>query len=190
MRKDDLLKDAKDGILSIELLPEGVWGKRVNFGGDICVGPPKCLAGVCKVTGADDEGIIYKRSDDKETLLLPVGPELLVEYTGYSLLLYAPGYREPTADEKSILAEWSRFSSTPEYKELARIDVMSDGSECFYVKERFFEERHMEYLTGWGSRNSGSRLDLNRVSLPDCISDEHIRGDLALSYRVYRREVA
>lgn len=190
MTKSDLMRDAKKGILSIELLPEGTWAEQTTSTG--CINPciPPRLQGVRKVTGANTVGLFLDRADGKGSSQLYLGPASLIEYTGESLKIFRPGYREPNPEEQETLDAWDEIANTTEFKKRAYVDAVSDGSSTFYQKKTFFENRKMEHLLGWGERRNGAKLDFNRIGQPDFISDNHIRGALSLHYRVYREEVA
>ena len=62
-------------------------------------------------------------------------------------------------------------------------DVLTDGSETFWQKRRFFENKNALYL--FTSQN-GKELDYSRMSQgePKCLMDPSVKGDMILMYKI------
>lgn len=110
----------------------------------------------------------------------------LIEYTGDSLSVYAPGYREMTAEEKAVMKEWEKITASEDFRKQSDIDALTDGSCTYWQRKRFFKERNMEHLLG-GERVKGMVLSLSRYGKnePECILDEKVKGDLEIEYKFF-----
>ena len=166
-----LKRDAKDGKISLELLPMGIWKNGV----------PDRIKGVRKTCGANSVAIFLERSDGKGMSECGISRASLIDYNDDYLTLYYPGYREPNKDEQKCFDEWKNVEQTERYQKNLEYDVLTDYNQCYYEKERFFKERHMEYLLGF-NKHKGMKWDWNKK----LISDENIKGDICLKYKVYR----
>lgn len=118
-----------------------------------------------------------------KTSRLDLPPASLVEYTDNSLTLYYAGHRELTTDEKAIIDEWKKVSSTPEFKKRADYDMLTDGSSTYYEKKLFFSERNSEYLMGFETQR-GMIWDWNK----HMVRDDKIKGEVMMKYEI--RKVA
>lgn len=168
-----LFRDAKSGSLSLLMT------KR--FGEN----PPLHMAKKRKVIGANTVSLKLQNENGKiSTLDIPKAS--LVEYTDNELIIYNYGYRKPTAKEQKILDEWNEIKNTKDYQERSNIDILNDGSSTYWQEKRFFEDNNAEYLMGF-ERQKGCCLDFNRQNdgKPDFISDESVKGEPILKYKVY-----
>lgn len=178
MTKAQLMRDAHSGILKLELLPEGTWASGI----------PDRIKGIRKVIGANTVSLFLERADGNGSSTLDLGPACLVEYEKDHLKIYKPGHRKPTAEEQAILDEWAAVTQTEKYQKDLEYDLMTDCSLTYWQKIAFFEKRNALYLTGYRDRQHGAKLDVNVHDSEERISDKNVRGDLSLSYRVYRTE--
>ena len=106
--------------------------------------------------------------------------------SGDSLSVYAPGYREMTAEEKAVMKEWEKITASEDFRKQSDIDALTDGSCTYWQRKRFFKERNMEHLLG-GERVKGMVLSLSRYGKnePECILDEKVKGDLEIEYKFF-----
>lgn len=88
--------------------------------------------------------------------------------------------REQNEQEKSIMLQWNKISSTDEYKERANIDALSDGSSTYYQEKRFFENSVCPYLFGMEMKQ-GKKRDYSS----GLIIDNAVKGNIELQYEIY-----
>lgn len=168
-----LFRDAKSGTLSL-LMTE-------RFGKE----PTVHMAKKRKVIGANTVSLKLQ-NEDGNISTMDVPKASLVEYTNNELVIYTYGYRKPTTQEQKVLEEWDKIQNTKEYQERNNIDILTDGSSTYWQKKKFFRDNNAEYLMGF-ERQKGCCLDFNRQNegKPDFISDESIKGEVILRYKVY-----
>lgn len=176
LTRSQLFRDAKVGSISLEMTER--YGEK----------PPENFQKIRKVVRAVSNDLHLENMDGNGVSRLTIPRASLVEYTDNSLTIYAPGYREPTEQEKAILARWDEITSTDKYKEQAMADIYSDGSTTYYQEKYFFQKNNAEYLTGFNEQR-GMQLDFNRRSDgdPKFIRDATVKGQPILKYIVHRQ---
>jgi hypothetical protein len=167
-----LKRDAKTGKLSGEMI--------VRFGKTEI---PERLKGIRPIVDANTVSIKFQNADGKKSDL-PIECASLVEYDDVNMLLtiYSAGYRELTADEQRIKDEWQEVCSTEKYKNQAHTDIISDGSQTYYQKKYFFEDRGYGYLMGY-KKEKGMIFDSNTGK----VKDNKIKGNIELQYKLHNK---
>ena len=166
-----LKRDCKEGKISLELQPIGIWKDGVA---------PR-IQGIRKACGANTVAIFIERADGKGKSECSIPAAKLVEYTEDSLTIYYPGYREPNAEEQKCFDDWKEVENTERYQKNLEYDVLTDYNQCYYERERFFTNRKMNYLLGW-EKEHGCKWDWNKK----LVQDDSIKGEVMLQYKVYR----
>jgi hypothetical protein len=99
----------------------------------------------------------------------------LLEYDGNTIKIYRPITRELTAEEQKIK------DNEPRDIEQERLDAISDGSQMFYRRKRYYKEAGYFYLFGT-EKEQGKRL--THTERKPMIEDDTIKGELDLVYEV------
>ena len=148
---------------------------------------PERLQGERQIINSNSVGIFFKTANGPSELYIKNAT--LTEYTGDKLTIYYPGYREPNSQEQVVLDEWQKIADSEEYQHQMDIDLLSDGSSCYWKKESFFKDRDMEYLLGFDEKR-GAKLDWNVKNRGEkaFVRDATIRGAISMQYVI--REMA
>lgn len=164
----DLKRDAQAGNLCLRMTYR--YGEEIR----------ERLRGPRKVLSANSNSISLLCSDGQLSKLdLPRAS--LVEYTDKRLTNYDMGYRKPNAEEQAALDEWSKISSTEEYKNDSYNDMMTDGSSTFYQKKEFWHKKNMDYMF-FNETDHLKQYDRNK----GMVRDPLIKGEKLLEYEVIR----
>lgn len=139
---------------------------------------PERLQGWRKLWGANSVSIFFiNRDGNPSELQLPKAS--LIEYDGQTLTVYYAGYRELTADEQRVMDGWKVKANTPEFRERAEYDALSDGSSTYYEEVAYFRKEGMEYLMG-SKKQHGKRYDWNMRK----VQDDGIKGAVCMKYEI------
>ena len=145
---------------------------------------PERLRGERPITKANSVAIFFRNADGRgsECRLKRAS---LTEYTGNTLTVYAPGFREPNERERQAMEAWEEVTKTEEYQNRAYVDAMTDGSSTYWQHKKFFQDRGLEYLLGY-EESQGCKLDFNRRNQGESayIRDNSIRGEVELKYSI------
>lgn len=134
--------------------------------------------GLRKIVDANSVGITFLNHDGKKSAL-DIDRAALVEYTGDTLTVYCPGYRDLNADEKRVMDGWKEITDTKDYKQRAEIDMLSDGSSTYWQEKGYYAKAGKLYLMGC-EEQAGCVFDFNTGK----IRDKNVRGNVALKYRI------
>ena len=161
MRKTlaDLKRDAKSGKLKAEVIS--------YYGG---TNIPQRLKGVRPIVDSNTVAIFFLNKDGEKSAL-HVEKASLVDYTGDTLTIYAPGKRPLNKYERGVMNEWKRITET-------------DTNFTYWKKKSFFREKGYEYLMGF-EKQRGMKYDHNS----GMVLDDRIKGDIILQYRIYRDDI-
>ena len=94
----------------------------------------------------------------------------LIESTDKGFKTFKPGFRDLNEEELKIL------ENQPKDEEQQKIDIMTDGSQMFYRRKRYFKECGFEYLGSCSKTIKGLYFMNGRIR------DDKIKGDLDLEY--------
>jgi len=108
---------------------------------------------------------------DKRFLDFP--PASLLEFDGQTIKIYEPGCRPLNEDEKRILA------NCPHDPKQEEIDMLTDGSQMYWRKKRYFHEQDADWY--WGKWHKGKRYSYNDGGK---MYDRSMRGELSLVYEI------
>lgn len=101
----------------------------------------------------------------------------LVELTNTSLKIFAPGARELTESELTVVKNLP--SKRPEYQEMIKRDIMGDTNIAYFLDKKYAYE-HGKWLV---ETSEGKRLLYKGNYLGDFLmSDCKIKGELRLEY--------
>lgn len=153
-----LKRDANGGKMSLEMIE--------RYGSTEII---ERLRGIRKVKKANSVAIICINLDGKESELR-IDSAKLIDYDGKHLTVYTAGAREPSAEEKAVLAKEKEI-----YKKYA--DTYSGG---FWQVKQMFEESKFPYMSGY-EKVRGKRYDHNS----GLVYDDSIKGEPILKYNVY-----
>lgn len=153
-----LKRDANSGKMSLEMTE--------RFGSTEII---ERLRGIRKVKGANSVAIICINLDGKESELR-IDSAKLIDYDGKHLTVYTAGTREPSAEEKAVLAKRDAI-----YKEYE--NTYNGG---YYQAKRMFAESNCPYMSGY-EKIRGKRYDHNS----GLVYDDSIKGEPILKYNVY-----
>lgn len=157
-----LKRDAESGNLSLELVE---WHRKT--GDEI----PRRLRGIRKVVGAYSGGITLEGGDGNKSQL-PIDGAKLIEYTDDTLTVYAPGLREPTAEEYEVLAHRDRI--------MAEYTRRSPHAEPYWKDKEIFQESSCPWMSGFETVR-GKRY----IWATQMVQDNAVRGDAMLRYKVH-----
>lgn len=164
-----LKRDAKSGKL---------YGEMTEQFGSTEI--PERMRGQRKIVDANSVGITFLNADGKKSEC-GIDRATLVEYTGDSLTVFQPGYRDLDADEIRVMNGWKKITETEDYKRRAEVDILSDGSSTYWQQKGFFRDAGKEYLMGF-EEQAGCKYDFNTGK----IRDKSIRGDAILKYKIVK----
>lgn len=164
----DLKRDAKSGKLYGEMI-------RRNGSTEII----ERLRGKRKIVDSNSVGITFLNADGKKSELR-IESASLVEYNGDTLIIYRPGKRELNDQEKAVMQKWQAIADTDKHQEQSRIDALSDGSQTYYQKKRFFTESGYEYLLGFDTK-CGKKYEYST----QMVIDNRVKGDPDMVYKIY-----
>lgn len=172
--KAQLMRDAKEGKISLEMVY--LRNQRLNDR-VTCVRP---------VVGANTQDI-FIRTPEGDISYLHIPNASLITYTDDELIIYTPGFREPTAEETKILEEWEAVANTGEFQEQQRMDMLTDGYSTIIQKENFFKAKKAPQLIGDNFHN-GARLDNHRryCGEKEFIEDNNTKGEVLIAYKVHK----
>ena len=162
-----LKRDAKSGKLYGELVE--------RFGSTEIL---ERLRGLRKILDANSVGITFLNTDGKKSECR-IEKAALAEYTGDSLTVYNPGFRDLNADEIRIMDGWKKIASTDEYKRQSEVDALSDGSSTYWQEKAYYHNAGKMYLMGL-EEQAGCQYDFNTGK----IRDSSIKGDAILKYKI------
>lgn len=115
---------------------------------------------------------VYLNEDKEETkgsfLEFPKSSLMELSQTGFKT--FRAGFRDFTEEETKII------KNEPKDEEQQKIDLMTDGSQMFYRRKRYYKECGFEYLSSQSKPIKG----LYRMN--EKIRDEGLKGDLDLEY--------
>lgn len=117
--------------------------------------------------------VIGLTPEDKWGSHLEFPPASLMEITDTGFAVYLPGVRELSAEEKRIKDNEPRDARQEE------IDIMTDGSQMFWRRKRYYSENNAEYLQGF-KFVQGKRFDHNTGKM----EDKGIKGKKELEYTI------
>jgi hypothetical protein len=162
-----LKEDARNYHLRFELVEkDGETGEKL----------PKAGRGLYSVQKVGTNFLILV-GEDGRTTRVPLLNSKLVEYDGQILAVYRPGDRPFTEDERRVMEEWEReltayLRTRPFYYGVAR------------KKKQFFKESKCPWLGSDVDPVKGKTLSFE----PGMVTDNRVRGERILMYRVYREE--
>ncbi len=164
----DLKRDAKSGTLEAKFTFHSMWQD----------GLPERLQGWRRIVDSNSVAIFFLTADGRKSELR-LEKSSLVEYDGSSLTVYFAGYRDLNNAERQVMDGWNRISSTPDFKERARVDALTDGSSTYYEKVSFFRKAGMEYLMG-NEKQNGLKYDCYIQK----VQDDRIKGEVGMRYEI------
>lgn len=155
-----LKRDANSGKMALELIERyGKTGNEIK----------ETMRGIRKVSRSNTVGIFLINNDGKESKLT-IRSAKLIEYDGETLIIFNAGYREPTEEEKFVLAKRDEI-----YKQYS--DSYNGG---FWQAKRMFENSKCPWMEG-NETKCGKRYDRNN----NVVYDNIIKGRAILKYKVY-----
>ena len=153
-------RDAASGKMSLELLE--------RFGSTNIIDR---LKGVRKVIRTNTVSATLLCQDGAESELR-FGSAKLIDYDGDTLVIYEPGYRDPTAQERFVLDEWQKISD--EY-------LRQNPYVPYWKMKDYFSKCACPWMAGFEPVR-GKKYEYGRVR------DNSVRGDTILKYRIYMNE--
>jgi hypothetical protein len=116
--------------------------------------------------------IQFETADGRKPILrLP--PKSLVDYDGTNLVIYEPGLRPLTPDEKAFMDNEPRDAKQEE------IDALSDGSQMYHRRKYYYEHSAYPYLHSNSFVQGKYLTHVDRIPM---IKDNTIKGDVTLHY--------
>ena len=103
----------------------------------------------------------------------------LVSYDGNFLFVYGLGLREMNRQERKVMEEWKKITSTQAYRVRLEMDAYSDKKYTLSQEKEFFKNSPCPYLF----------FDYPNIKLDrrtGKILDAKIRGPLILKYKVHK----
>lgn len=171
--RTQLFRDLKDKSIALELIE--------RFGNsDI----PMVMRGVRKVGKVNTVGCQLISSSGRESYL-EIPRSSLVDYSDDELIIYTPGYREPTEEEEEVMNEWSKIADSDDYKERAKIDLLTDGSSTYYQEKKFFTDKNMLYLMMKDKNGKGIEFAKRNNGDKEWLADPAVKGEKILVYKVH-----
>ena len=159
----ELKRQAAKGNMSLEII------ERFHKTGEAI---PESFRGIRRVIKSISYGLILQNLDGTESRLEIRGAKLL-EYTGSTLTVYAPGDRKPTDAEQKLLDEW--YAIEKDYYE------KNPTGNAYWKKKDFFKKSPYPYMSGFDDLCSSKRYLLDKGT----VMDKQIRGEKVLVYRVH-----
>lgn len=160
MTLSQLKRDANSGKMMLELTERyGKTGKEIK----------ETLRGIRKVNRSNSVGIFLINNDGRESELT-IRSAKLIDYDRKTLIIYNPGERIPTEEEKAVLKMRDEL-----YKKYA--DTYSGG---FWQVKQMFKESKCPWMDG-GETKYGKRYDISK----NIVYDNSIKGEAILKYNVY-----
>ncbi len=156
-----LKRDANSGTLLLEM---------VERYGDTGEAIPKKLRGKRKVLQTNSVTLILLNADGEESTLY-IDSAKLIDYTDDALVVYNPGLREPTDEEKKDLDEINSI-----YKKYA--DTYNGG---YWQGKDFGMKSSCPWMLGY-DKIRGKRYESHN----EMVRDDAVRGEKCLKYKVYR----
>lgn len=153
-----LKRDANSGKMSIEMIE--------RYGSTNII---ERLRGIRKVKKANSVAIILINLDGKESELR-INSAKLIDYDGKNLTVYEAGTREPSAEEKAVLAKAKEL-----YNKYA--DTYSGG---YWQVKQMIKDSKFPYMSGL-EEIRGKRYDRTT----GLVYDNAIKGEPILKYNVY-----
>lgn len=163
----ELKRNAKSGTLE---------GRMTLWHGETAI--PERLQGWRRIVKSNSVALFFQ-SESGQLFELSLPRASLVEYDGTTLLIYYAGYRDLTPEEQHVMDEWKAIANTPEFKERAQYDALSDGSSTYHEELSFFRKAGYEYLMGLKEQH-GMKYDWNSCK----IRDKKIKGTICLQYEI------
>ena len=160
----ELKRLAKQNILEANMV--------YRFGNSI----PERLKGFRKIIDANSVGIMFLNNDGKKSTLDILGASL-IHWDDNSLSIFNPGERELTQEELEVMNQWKNIENTPQHKQQAENDMLTDGSLTFWQKRNFFTNKGYEYLH-IGNNKKAYNHNTNKVK------DSTVKGDLIIKYEL------
>lgn len=164
----DLKRDAISGTLEGRITLHSMWGADL----------PERLQGWRRLIGSNSVAIFFRAPDGKKSELR-LEKSSLIEYDGTSLTVYFAGYRDLNDEERRVMDEWNKIASTPEFKERAELDALTDGSSTYWEKVFYFRKSGKEYLMG-KERQNGLKYDWYLMK----VMDDRIKGEIGIRYEI------
>ena len=156
-----LKRDANSGSLALEM---------VERYGDTGEAIPERLRGRRKVLKANSVGLILLNADGKESTL-DIDSAKLIDYTDDTLVVYNPGLREPTDEEKKVLdgirSIYQKYANT------------YNGG--YWQGKDFGMKSSCPWMLGY-DKIRGKRYESHN----GMVRDNAVRGEQCLKYKVYR----
>lgn len=154
-------RDAASGKMRLELFER--YGKT-DF--------PETFKGVRNVVKTNSVEITLVNQDGVKSVMR-YGRASLMEYDGDTLVLYNPGYRDLTAQEESILAEWRKIKE--EYV------AKNPYGNAYWKMKDYFDNCPCPWLAGFEPvRGKELVYDGDKRK----IRDSSIKGEAILKYHV------
>ena len=157
-----LRREANSGTLSLELIER--FGKT---GADI----PHCLQGSRQVVRTNSVSFTLKNTEGKESELYLL-PAKLVDYDGSMLTIYEAAHRDPTEEERNILAAARRERESFEKNNMY--------ANSFWVEEDFIAKSSCPWMSGKDKKIKGKKY----IPWEDKVRDQSVRGSAILKYKV------
>lgn len=155
-----LKRDANSGNMALELIERfGKTGDEIK----------ETMRGIRKVSRSNTVGIFLINNDGKESELT-IRSAKLIEYDGKTLTIFEAGHREPTDEEKSILAKRDEL-----YKKYE--DTYNGG---FWQVKQMIADSKCPWMDG-GETKCGKRYSVSE----NVVYDNLIKGEAVLKYKVY-----
>lgn len=156
-------RDAASGHMGLELIER--YGEKIS----------KPI--VVPVVKVQTNGVYLKRGSNESFLDYPFAS--LFEYTGSMLKVYDVGLRKLNPTEERVMNQWRQISNTPQFRERARIDAMTDGNYTGRQEEMFFKQSPCPYLY---TEKNGLRYDYKTGK----VYDPKVKGKCVLVYKVHK----
>lgn len=158
-----LKRDAQSGTIKFEMIERyGKTGEAI----------PEYCRGIRSVSRVNTVAIILVTADGKESELR-LGSAKLIEYDGKSLTIYAPGERDVTAEEQTVLDGAKKLVNDYISKH-----PFSDG--WFWKEKEYFKHSVCPWMRGCETIK-GKRYNYNGK-----VIDNAVKGRAILRYRIHR----
>lgn len=127
-----------------------------------------------KIIKTQTNGIYLEvESGNKNGSFLELPCASLTEYDNNTIKVFKYGKRDLTEREAEILA--NRPSNRKENAEILRMDMLSDGNQCYWKDKRYYDENDANWYWDW---NKGMRYGHNENKM----YDKKIKGELEMEY--------
>ena len=150
-------------------------GQGLKLVGGFYINPDSKILNIVRYVVKTQTNGVYLNSD-KESLKgswLDFPKASLCEIDEKGFKIFEPKLRDLTEEEKDIKAK------EPTDKQQEYIDAISDGSQMFYAKQRYYKEKGFEYL--FGCKSSQGKYLTNRNG-KEQIRDDSLKGEVSLIY--------